>query len=318
MEAALNNMFFFVRGYFTYPESTFYWPYLLGYCAIAFALAKLRGSKSIVSDTFPSRIYGNLWFAGDLAIMLINGALVVFVFKHTLNSVALPVHTRLIELIGTSYLAEAPTIVTLSLSTLLIAAASDAGFFCSHYLHHKVPILWKFHQVHHASPQLTPATFFRNHPMETGLQFFIQGSFLGAALFVATVLTGADRHSSQYLFYQVNAVVFLHHFFEPFRHSHIPIRFPRWSSWFVISPHQHQIHHSSDPRHRDRNFGGWFALPDLLMGTLYVPEKNEALQFGLPDQEKMQKFRSLPYLYLAPFREAAELCLSPFKKRRNL
>ena len=52
------------------------------------------------------------------------------------------------------------------------------------------------------------------------------------------------------------------------RHSHI------WLSWgdriegWLISPAQHQLHHSVEPRHFDRNLGSALAIWDRWFGTL--------------------------------------------------
>jgi sterol desaturase/sphingolipid hydroxylase (fatty acid hydroxylase superfamily) len=54
---------------------------------------------------------------------------------------------------------------------------------------------------------------------------------------------------------------------------------------FIISPAQHQIHHSADPRHFNRNFGSEFALWDWIFGTLYIPRRREDLILGLGAEE---------------------------------
>ena len=54
---------------------------------------------------------------------------------------------------------------------------------------------------------------------------------------------------------------------------------------FFISPAQHQIHHSNEARHHDKNFGSALALWDLIGGTLYIPKRREVLSFGLSKTE---------------------------------
>ena len=43
---------------------------------------------------------------------------------------------------------------------------ADFGFFFSHYLMHKIPLLWVFHEVHHSAEVLMPVTVHRVHPVE--------------------------------------------------------------------------------------------------------------------------------------------------------
>jgi sterol desaturase/sphingolipid hydroxylase (fatty acid hydroxylase superfamily) len=66
------------------------------------------------------------------------------------------------------------------------------------------------------------------------------------------------------------------------QHSHLWVTFgPRWGRW-LLSPAHHQIHHSMDVQHHNRNFGNTLALFDRLFGTLYVPgARREPLRLGV-------------------------------------
>jgi sterol desaturase/sphingolipid hydroxylase (fatty acid hydroxylase superfamily) len=51
-----------------------------------------------------------------------------------------------------------------------------------------------------------------------------------------------------------------------------------------ISPAHHQVHHSGNPEHFNKNFGSCLAVWDWMFGTLYVPQKQrERLTFGFAD-----------------------------------
>ena len=43
----------------------------------------------------------------------------------------------------------------------------------------------------------------------------------------------------------------------------------------------HQIHHSDNPVHYDKNYGVSLAIWDWIFGTLYIPARDETVQFGL-------------------------------------
>jgi sterol desaturase/sphingolipid hydroxylase (fatty acid hydroxylase superfamily) len=64
-------------------------------------------------------------------------------------------------------------------------------------------------------------------------------------------------------------------------HSHVWLSYGPVVERIIISPAQHQIHHSQDPAHHDRNFGNSLALWDWMFGTLYVIRGPEDLTFGL-------------------------------------
>ncbi len=47
----------------------------------------------------------------------------------------------------------------------------------------------------------------------------------------------------------------------------------------------HQLYHSAEDRHHDRNFGSLLSLFDLLLGTLYLPKRGEDFRWGLNERE---------------------------------
>jgi sterol desaturase/sphingolipid hydroxylase (fatty acid hydroxylase superfamily) len=99
----------------------------------------------------------------------------------------------------------------------------------------------------------------------------------------------------------VNVLLFAWYIFGfHLRHSHVWLAYPAWLSHVLVSPAQHQIHHSSAPRHFDRNMGFIFAFWDALAGTLYVPKAREELNYGLYGEEPGQ-FGSVAALYIRPF-----------------
>ena len=65
------------------------------------------------------------------------------------------------------------------------------------------------------------------------------------------------------------------------RHSHMWIPFKGLAGRLFQSPAHHQIHHSNQPRHFNKNLGFALAIWDWLFGTLYVPEKYERITFGV-------------------------------------
>ena len=84
-----------------------------------------------------------------------------------------------------------------------------------------------------------------------------------------------------------------------FFHSHIWISYGRVLNHIFISPAQHQIHHSVEPQHRDKNMGAFFAFWDYFFGTLYVPRSRETFQVGLGKGEE-NPHRTLSAFYLKP------------------
>jgi sterol desaturase/sphingolipid hydroxylase (fatty acid hydroxylase superfamily) len=88
------------------------------------------------------------------------------------------------------------------------------------------------------------------------------------------------------------------------RHSHIWLSYGPVLEHVLISPAQHHVHHSMNPKHYNKNYGEVFAIWDLMFGTLYVLRAHEDLVFGLADkhgQRIEQPYPNLRTALLDPF-----------------
>jgi sterol desaturase/sphingolipid hydroxylase (fatty acid hydroxylase superfamily) len=66
------------------------------------------------------------------------------------------------------------------------------------------------------------------------------------------------------------------------QHSHLWIAVTGPLGRVVISPAHHQIHHSTNPKHFNKNFGSCLAIWDWIFGTLHIPNRDrEHLTFGV-------------------------------------
>lgn len=183
--------------------------------------------------------------------------------------------------------------------TLLIALALDLGVFIAHYMQHKIPFLWEFHKTHHSAAVLTPMTVYRVHPVDNLLTIGFSGVLVGLTNGVYQYLSAGS--GELYNVWGVNAVVIVFYLTAyNLRHSHIWLSYGSFLSKWFVSPAMHQIHHSLDEHHRDKNIGLIFAFWDRLVGTLYVPEKQEILHFGIKPEEQ-KKFSNVLNLYMVPF-----------------
>jgi len=58
---------------------------------------------------------------------------------------------------------------------------------------------------------------------------------------------------------------------------------PLW--WLFGTPQYHRIHHSIEPRHRDKNFALFFPILDVVFGTAYAPRRGEYPATGIEGVE---------------------------------
>ncbi|MCV3271685.1 sterol desaturase family protein [Roseobacter sinensis] len=158
------------------------------------------------------------------------------------------------------------------LATLIIVRASDFCKYWAHRLHHEWKVLWPFHAVHHSADVLTPLTLQRVHPVEPLIRNLlitvIVGAIQGVLLFVLIgridLVTLGGANAMYVVFNMLGANL---------RHSHIWLSYGRVMEHILISPAQHQIHHSVAVEHHNKNYGSMFAIWDWMFGTLYAPER---------------------------------------------
>jgi sterol desaturase/sphingolipid hydroxylase (fatty acid hydroxylase superfamily) len=192
------------------------------------------------------------------------------------------------------------------LMTFILLAGADFSTYWVHRIHHESRVFWPFHSVHHSAEVMTPVTVYRKHPiydlMGTVLRGVIMGIVQGvlAGLFLddVTFVMVMGINAGYLVFNMVGANL---------RHSHVWLSYGRVIEHILISPAQHQIHHSLAPEHHNRNYGEVLAIWDWMFGTLYIPAKRMDIQFGLGDahgNRLPQRHDTLTNAMLVPMRDS--------------
>jgi sterol desaturase/sphingolipid hydroxylase (fatty acid hydroxylase superfamily) len=292
------------------PSVSVFWGYLASAAAIAFAVyvvrrpdgrPSLRGFLHFVVPRSEAR--RRAWH--DVAIFAVNTVMYSLLFLPTIQAVSTAVgQGAWRELHAAFGPVEDPLVGTgprLAM-TLAVVMLADLAFFLSHWLQHRIALLWEFHKVHHSAETLTPFTVFRRHPVDVLVESSISGVLIGALYGLSGWLSGGALDG--YTILGVNVVLFLFLVLGfNLQHSHVWLSFGPLDRVF-ISPATHQLHHSTDPRHLGKNYGNVFALWDGLAGTLYRPREFAPLEFGLGD-EAHPHYRTLLGLYVRPIVRAA-------------
>lgn len=184
------------------------------------------------------------------------------------------------------------------LFTVTLFIVSDFTRYWTHRFLHTIPFLWEFHKVHHSAKVLTPITFYRVHPVENilfGLRYALSiGVVTGIFIYLFGAMIGI------YEVLGTNIVLYIFSLMgSNLRHSHIKVRYLEIVEKFLISPFQHQIHHST--KYFNKNFGGYLSIWDTLFGTLQSTKKiasvREKLHFGVETQD----FQTISNLVFVPF-----------------
>jgi sterol desaturase/sphingolipid hydroxylase (fatty acid hydroxylase superfamily) len=297
-------------------------PLYLGSAAlIAYGVYRLSSvsEKKFLQWLLPRSIYFHPSHIVDLKLFIFRGVLttlgafgaVAFATSATFETVYL-----LTVLTG-----KTPSTDTWGPGYTVLAAISfflilDFGGYWVHRCHHELSALWPFHAVHHSAEVLSPVTVYRKHPIYdligTGFASLLSGSLLGVFVFFffgqVTVLTVGGINACYFAFNILGANL---------RHSHIWLDYGPVLDRILISPAQHQVHHSIDCRHRDKNYGEVLAIWDWIFGTLYVPQGKEELVFGLADdagQLIKQPHPSLTAALIRPFIDSTAAIVKPIGK----
>lgn len=168
--------------------------------------------------------------------------------------------------------------------------AIDLLVYWVHRLQHAVPWLWRFHAVHHADTEMDVSTALLHHPI----------AYLAVALNAGLVMYAAGMPAWVFPIYGLLEVTV-----GAFQHvaTPIPDRFERAVRWLLVTPGMHQVHHSVEVRHFDRNFANVLSMWDRLFGTLHLantPER-ERIRFGVEPHTGPQH-RGLVWLLTMPVR----------------
>jgi len=184
--------------------------------------------------------------------------------------------------------------------TFIFLVAYDFCRYHIHKLEHKYQFFWEFHKFHHSAKALNPFTVYRIHPVES----MLLNSFSGIGTGIVTGIFVFFFPGIQMLtFLGINFGLFLFHLYSNLRHTHVWLNFPKYLSYILLSPAQHQIHHSSDPKHLGKNLGAIFGFWDYFSGTLYIPTSKENLVFGLGETENEKDYGNLLRVFFLPFQK---------------
>lgn len=272
-------------------------------------LARHGGAGTALARLFDRRVWLHPSALVDLRFFVLNQWLMAHVRLGAwagslvaLVSLKAQVAAGLDALLGAAPAGLRPGWLGMAAFTIAMGLAFDAARFLSHWLHHRVPLLWEFHKVHHSAQVLTVFTNYRNHPVEAMVELVLR--LLAGAAVGGVFAHWYDQGITELTVLNYGAITFVFYLSAHLRHSHVPVGFGALERW-LVSPRMHQLHHSAESRHFDRNFGFMFSCWDRWAGTFYRPAPDETWSLGLPPEAG--RFDSAWRLYGEPFVRAWSL-----------
>ncbi len=175
------------------------------------------------------------------------------------------------------------------LKVIIGVVVLDLTIYLQHAMFHGLPILWRFHMMHHSDLDFDVTTGVRFHPIEILLSMGIK--------MIAVSLIGISVLGVLIFEVLLNAT-------SLFNHGNVRLNssIDRVLRFFVVTPEMHRVHHSVIIRETNSNFG--FNLPwwDRLFGTYRDQPTAGHLEMTIGlSQFRDPKGLSLPWLLLLPF-----------------
>jgi sterol desaturase/sphingolipid hydroxylase (fatty acid hydroxylase superfamily) len=257
--------------------------------AIAFILVRRPRQRDVklavmFRAMFPRWVYRSPSFGADVKLLIFNVFVYGFVFGWTVLSsefINRVTTAALVNSFGVLPKTGLSDLTSRSMMTVFLFLAYELGYWTHHYLSHRIPLLWEFHKVHHTAEVLSPMTSYRVHPVDTIVFQKFLAVFIGVAggalsyLFSVPISVFSMSGTNMILLAFIFVTVHL-------QHSHIWIAATGTLGHAVMSPAHHQLHHSDNPAHFNKNFGSCLALWDWMFGTLQIPRRErQRLRFGI-------------------------------------
>ena len=164
----------------------------------------------------------------------------------------------------------------------------DLWQYLWHRMNHHIPLLWRFHAVHHADRELSASSGLRFHTGEIVLSSIARlavipllGMTIGQVLLYEAVLL---------------PVILFHH-----GNVGVPAGADRWLRWLIVTPWMHWVHHSDYQPETDSNFSSVFSFWDRIFGSFRLVADPRVLTLGLEEMER-RDWATLPGMVAMPFR----------------
>jgi sterol desaturase/sphingolipid hydroxylase (fatty acid hydroxylase superfamily) len=158
-------------------------------------------------------------------------------------------------------------------------AITTVGGYAGHRAAHEVPLLWRFHRVHHSIRDLDWLAANHLHPLDE--------TFGRSAAVLPLYALGFGRVS-------LGAFVILITVQAIFIHANVRMNFGP-VRWLIATPQFHHWHHAREPRAFNTNYAGEFPILDALFGTLYLPADRWPAQYGIDESEPAGYLRQLAW-----------------------
>jgi sterol desaturase/sphingolipid hydroxylase (fatty acid hydroxylase superfamily) len=213
-----------------------------------------------------ARLFRKGW-ATDLGWYFTNGVLTpLFLLGPPSALVAVAIHATLPASI-TGAAAALPLWARMAAAMIV----GEIGFYWGHRWSHEIPLLWRFHAIHHSAEHVNFLVNTRAHPVD-----MVFTRLCGLVLLYACGLAApVGPHPSL-----VPALVlFAGSMWSFFIHANLRWRLGPLEE-LISSPAFHHWHHTRND-HKDHNYAAMLPFMDRVFGTFYLPKGEWPAEYGI-------------------------------------
>ncbi len=209
----------------------------------------------------------------NLTLTFLNAAMLALVFSGLTFWVAEWAHTQGLGLLN-RLAVPAGSWWMMFLAALLLL---DAWMYLWHRAVHRIPVLWRFHRVHHSDPALDVTTSIRFHFGEIAASAVLRVALI-------PIFGFSFAHLVLYDLIQL-PIIQIHH-----SNLQLPPALDRLLRVVIVTPNMHRVHHSRVGKELNSNYSSIFSLWDRMGKTFRLRPDPRTLEFGLPgfDSESKQ------------------------------
>lgn len=161
---------------------------------------------------------------------------------------------------------------------ILLFILVDFCFYWFHFAAHKISLFWGTHIVHHQSDEFNLSVALRQSWFDNlfNIFFYLPLAVLGYC------------PESFFMIFSINTI------YQFIIHTKL-IKKMGWFEYFMNTPSHHRVHHASNEKYLDKNFGGVFIVWDKLFGTFQ--QEDEEVTYGITTPIKSSNPLYLNFIY---------------------